>query len=142
MRAAIVRDKLEITKLIDEVAAESNGATAIFLGTVRSVNEGREVSAIEYSAYDEMAELEMRRILGEAAAKFGIKSAAVEHRIGELGIGDASIAVVVAHPHRAPALDALRYIIDETKARVPVWKLEHYVDGTREWVGAGSGAPR
>jgi molybdopterin synthase catalytic subunit len=142
MRAAIVRDKLDIAKLIDEVAADSNGATAVFLGTVRAVNEGRAVTAIEYSAYDEMAELEMTRILGEAADSFGIESAAVEHRIGELGIGDASIAVVVAHPHRAPALDALRYIIDETKARVPVWKLEHYVDGTREWVGAGSGEAR
>jgi len=142
MRAAIVNHEIEVTRLIEEVAAESNGATAVFLGTVRAVNEGRAVTAIEYSAYGEMAELEMMRILHEAAARFGIESAAVEHRIGELGIGDASIAVVVAHPHRAPALDALRYVIDETKARVPVWKLEHYVDGTREWVGAGSRAPR
>jgi molybdopterin synthase catalytic subunit len=62
----------------------------------------------------------------------------VEHRIGTLGLGDVSVAVVVAHPHRAPALDANRYVIEELKRRVPIWKLEHYADGSREWVGQGT----
>lgn len=136
MRASIVRQAIDIEKLTSEVASHSYGATAIFTGTVRSLNDGREVTGIEYSAYDEMAEREMSVILDEAAARFGIGSAVVEHRVGVLAVGDASIAVVVAHPHRGPALEALRYIVDETKRRAPVWKLEHYADGSREWVGA------
>jgi molybdopterin synthase catalytic subunit len=85
-----------------------------------------------------MAEKEMMRILDEAAARFGVDDLAIEHRTGELSIGEASIVVAAAHPHRAAALDVLRYIVDETKARAPIWKLEHYADGTREWVNAGA----
>ena len=142
IRAAVVREKIEIEKLTREAASPASGAVAIFLGTVRSQNEGRDVTGIEYSAYDEMAEREMMNILDEAAAKFSIHSGIVEHRVGELEVGDASIGIVVTHAHRGAALDALRYVIDETKARAPVWKLEHYVDGSREWVGAGTGKPQ
>ena len=100
------------------------------------------MNGIEYSAYEEMAEKEMRAILGEASAKFVIRGGVIEHRIGVLDVGEISIAVVVAHPHRHYAMDALRYIVDQTKARATIWKLEHYVDGTREWVNAGSGQPQ
>ena len=65
----------------------------------------------------------------------------VEHRLGTLGLGDVSIAIVAAHARRAPALDAMRFAIEQLKRRVPIWKLELYVDGTREWVGAGTGNP-
>jgi molybdopterin synthase catalytic subunit len=84
----------------------------------------------------------MRSILEEARERFSIADAAIEHRLGELRVGDASIGVAVVHPHRAPAMDALRYIVDETKKRAPIWKLEHYADGSREWVGAGTWRPR
>lgn len=138
MRSArIVRSPLDIAAISQSVASERNGAVAMFVGTVRSRNEGRAVTGIEYSAYEEMAEREMHRILDEAAKKFSVDDMAIEHRVGELRTGDASIAVAVAHPHRAAALDALRYIVDETKARAPIWKLEHYTDGKREWVNAG-----
>ena len=109
----------------------------MFVGTVRAENDGRPVTGIEYSAYREMAEREMTSILTEAEERFAISRAVIEHRVGELSVGDASIAVLVAHPHRGPALDALRYIVEETKARATIWKIEHYTDGTREWVGAG-----
>ena len=142
MRASLVREVIDATALANSIAAASNGATAIFLGTVRSSNEGRAVTGIEYSAYDEMATLEMKSILHEARERFSIADAAIEHRLGELRVGDASIGVAVVHPHRAPAMDALRYIVDETKKRAPIWKLEHYADGSREWVGAGTGRPR
>jgi molybdopterin synthase catalytic subunit len=142
MRATIVHNPIDIGSLTREAESDSCGATAVFLGTVRSTNEGRNVDGIEYSAYEEMAEKEMMAILGEAAAKFVIRQGIIEHRIGVLAVGDISIAVVVAHPHRHHALDALRYIIDETKARATIWKLEHYTDGSREWVGAGTGQPR
>jgi molybdopterin synthase catalytic subunit len=94
---------------------------------------------IEYSAYEEMAAKEMDRIVGEAAEKFGVQQIAVEHRLGELAIGEASIAIATAHPRRGPAIDAMRYAIEQLKARVPIWKLEHYADGSRNWVNAGTG---
>lgn len=141
MHAALVREAIDATALATSIAAETNGATAIFLGTVRSGNDGRAVTGIQYSAYDEMAKREMESILEEARERFGIADAAIEHRLGELRVGDASIGVAVVHPHRAPAMDALRYIVDETKRRAPIWKLEHYADGTREWVGAGTSKP-
>ena len=142
MRATIVRDAIDVGSLTREAASDSCGATAVFLGTVRSTNEGRIVNGIEYSAYEEMAEKEMQAILGEAAAKFVIRNGIIEHRIGTLDVGEISIAVVVAHPHRHFAMDALRYIVDQTKSRATIWKLEHYTDGSREWVNAGTGKPR
>ena len=136
-RAAVVEHAIDLQKLSQEVTSSECGATAMFVGTVRAENDGRPVTGIEYSAYREMAEREMTSILTEAEERFAISRAVIEHRIGELTVGDASIAVLVAHPHRGPALDALRYIVEETKARATIWKLEHYTDGTREWVGAG-----
>ena len=141
MRASLVTDPIDISSLASTVAKDVNGATAVFLGTVRSTNEGRAVTGIEYSAYEEMAEREMVSILAEAREKFGIADAIMEHRLGTLRIGEASIGVAVAHPHRGPAMEALRYIVDETKRRAPIWKLEHYADGSREWVNAGSAQP-
>ena len=141
MRASIVDHAIDVQALTRKASSETCGATAVFLGTVRSTNEGKPVTGIDYSAYREMAEREMLGILNEAAERFGIVEGIIEHRIGTLAIGDASIAVVLSHPHRGNAMDALRYVVDETKARATIWKLEHYTDGSREWVGAGSAPP-
>lgn len=141
MRASIVRRAIDIAELAKEAASESCGATAVFVGTVRSTNDGKEVTGIDYTAYEQMAEKEMLGILREAAARYEIVGGIIEHRIGSLEIGDASIAVVVSHPHRGNAMDALRYVVDETKSRATIWKLEHYTDGSREWVGAGTPPP-
>ena len=100
----------------------------------RHTNDDRSVTGIDYSAYTAMAESELEAILAEAQDRFGVTALVVEHRIGVLGLGDVSVAIAAAHPHRAPALDCTRFVIDEIKKRVPIWKLEHYVDGTREWV--------
>jgi molybdopterin synthase catalytic subunit len=134
MRSAIVSRVIDAPALLREVAAAGHGATSLFIGTVRDVNDGRAVSAIEYSAYEAMAEAELARITGEAAARFGTTSLVVEHRTGTLGLGDVSVGIAVAHAHRGPALDATRYVIEELKKRVPIWKREHYVDGALEWV--------
>lgn len=139
IRAALVRSTIDTARLIAEVSDAGNGAAALFLGTVRSHNDGRDVLMIEYSAYEPMAEKEMDAILNEAAQQFGVQHIVAEHRLGELKIGEASVAIAAAHPHRAPALDALRYSIEQLKLRVPIWKLEHYADGDRNWVSAGEG---
>jgi molybdopterin synthase catalytic subunit len=138
----ISRDVIDPQEIIALVANESCGATSLFLGTVRDQNDGRAVTGIDYSAYELMAERETRRIVEEAATTFGVERTCVVHRIGKLGLGDVSVAIAVAHARRGPAMDATRYIIEELKKRVPVWKREHYADGTRDWVGAsGQTAP-
>jgi Molybdopterin converting factor, large subunit len=139
IRSALVRRIIDVPDLIHEVADNANGATSLFVGTVRSSNDGKEVLMIEYSAYDEMAEKEMELIVGEAAERFGVRQIAVEHRLGELAIGEASVAIATAHPRRSPAIDSMRYVIEQLKQRVPIWKLEHYADGSRNWVNAGTG---
>jgi molybdopterin synthase catalytic subunit len=133
-RVWLVRAPIDVATVLAEVADHATGATTLFLGTVREVNDGRAVTGIDYSAYDAMAEREMRAIAGEAAARWAPARIAIVHRLGTLGLGEASVAIAVAHPRRAPAMDAQRYVIEELKRRVPIWKLEHYVDGTREWV--------
>jgi len=134
MRSAIVDRPIDPAALVTEVSSVSNGATLLFLGTVRETNDGRNVSGMDYTAYRAMAERELGDIVREASSRFGTADIAVEHRLGTLGLGEASVAIAVAHPHRGAAYDAARYVIEELKRRLPVWKLEHYVDGTREWV--------
>src|SRR4029078_11614574 len=130
----VVTRAIDPTAIVAEVQTAGIGAISLFLGTVRDVNDGGPVSGTDYSAYVSMAEEEMQQILAEAEERYGVKAIAVEHRIGPLTLGDVSIAIAAAHPHRAPALDATRFVIDEIKKRVPIWKLEHYTDGAREWV--------
>ena len=138
MYSAIVEGPIDIARMVERVSKSANGATVLFLGTVREVNDGRGVTGIEYTAYRSMAERELAAIVEEAAVLADSNDVAVEHRLGELAVGDCSVAVAVAHPHRARAFEAARYVIEELKERVPIWKREQYVDGTREWVRATS----
>ncbi|HEY3746565.1 MAG TPA: molybdenum cofactor biosynthesis protein MoaE [Gemmatimonadaceae bacterium] len=133
-RSAVVTCEIDPAALLAEIRSPDHGAISSFIGTVRELNDGRRVSAIEYSAYTAMAELELKRILDEAEQRFDLHSLIVEHRTGRLELGDVSVAVIVAHAHRAPALDCTRFVIEEIKKRLPIWKMEHYEDGTREWV--------
>jgi MoaE-MoaD fusion protein len=116
---------------------EGDGAVAVFLGTVRNVNAGRRVLFLEYEAYAGMAEREMERIAAEAVARFGVTKAAIVHRVGRVEIGEASVAIAVASPHRAQAMEACRFVIDTLKTSVPIWKREHF-EGGAVWIeGAG-----
>lgn len=141
MRTAIVEKPIDTSALHAEVSNGDQGAIASFLGIVRSINGGKRVTGIDYSAYGAMAQKEMDAIVEEASSKFATGAIVVEHRTGFLAVGEASVAIVVSHERRAPALDAVRYIIEELKVRVPIWKCEHYEDGSRDWVHAGTGAP-
>jgi molybdopterin synthase catalytic subunit len=134
MRTAIVDRVIDPAALADEVAHDRNGAAVLFLGTVRDSNDGRSVTGIEYSAYRSMAERELAAIVAEASVDFETPNIVVEHRVGTLEIGEVSVAIAVAHPHRGAAYDASRYVIEQIKRRVPIWKREHYADGTREWI--------
>jgi molybdopterin synthase catalytic subunit len=133
-RVAIVHRPIDTPALLAEISDSSCGAVTLFLGTVRDVNDGRAVAGMEYSAYEPMAVKEMERIAEEVKTRFDVHRFIVVHRIGELALGEASVAIVAAHAHRQAALDASRYAIEELKKRVPVWKREQYVDGSREWI--------
>lgn len=139
MHSAILDHPIDVSSIIERVGNTANGAVVLFLGNVREVNDGRDVTGIEYTAYRSMAERELASIVEEAAALGDTNDIAVEHRLGELSVGECSVAIAVGHPHRARAFEAARYVIEELKRRVPIWKREHYVDGTREWVSAASG---
>jgi len=117
------------------------GACATFEGRVRNVNEGRSVEALDYEAYGPLAQKEGDRILAEARAKFPILGAACVHRTGSLALGDIAVWVAVTAAHRAAAFEACRYIIDEAKARLPIWKKEHYAGGATEWVNCATRGP-
>jgi molybdopterin synthase catalytic subunit len=132
--ATLVRAPIDPVAVVQAVAAPANGAVLLFLGAVRPVNEGRDVTGIDYAAYEGMALRELQAIADDAAARFGTEDIRVVHRLGELGVEEVSVAVAVAHPHRDGAYAASRWVIEELKRRVPIWKREHYADGTREWV--------
>jgi molybdopterin synthase catalytic subunit len=132
--AAVVDGPIDPARLLGDVVSDDDGAALLFWGVVRNRNEGRAVSHLEYSAYAEMAERMMQRIGEEAIARFGVGDVRVVHRVGRLEVGEASVAIAVASPHRAEAYEASRYVIEELKRRVPLWKREGYVDGDSEWV--------
>lgn len=134
---------LEVAALIAEVSGTARGGTVVFLGTVRGSPQDGDVEGIEYSAYTEMAEAELSRIVREAADRWPEASVALRHRTGYVPLGEASVAIVVACPHRAQAYEASRYLIEETKKRVPIWKKERHASGGERWIEpAHAGDPR
>ena len=128
-----VRGPLELEQLIARVSAPDRGATASFLGTVRAGPDDGPVIHIEYSAYEEMLDEEFGRITADAVARWPGVAIAAQHRLGTVPLGEASIAIAVAAPHRAAALDACRFVIEEAKRRLPVWKREILADGSTAW---------
>jgi molybdopterin synthase catalytic subunit len=118
------------------------GACVTFEGRVRDQNGGRAVRALEYEAYGPLAESEGDRILAEALGRFQVTQAVCAHRTGSLALGDIAVWVAVTAGHRAAAFDACRFIIDEVKARVPIWKKEHYSDGSSEWINCATGTAK
>jgi molybdopterin synthase catalytic subunit len=121
-----------------ELVEGAAGACVTFEGWVRNHNDGEAVQALEYEAHAGLAQKEGAKILAEAKQRFPIHTAICEHRVGKLAIGDCAVWVGVSADHRGAAFDACRYIIDETKARVPIWKKEHYASGETGWVNCAT----
>jgi len=124
---------IELAPLVREVQSGERGGIACFLGAVRNHHGGRAVVRLEYAAYQPMVEAECARIVAETEARWPV-SIALRHRVGQLEIGEAAVAIAVAGAHRDEAFVACRHVIEELKRRVPIWKRETYVDGTQEWV--------
>jgi len=140
-RSELADHVIDVAAIMAEVSAAGNGAVATFVGTVRNTSDGRPVTGISYSAYTGMAVREMDAIIREAVAiSSGVEVVAV-HRVGELLVGEVCVAIAAGHAHRGPAFDACRYVIEEIKKRVPIWKRERFTDGSTEWVNACPPAP-
>jgi molybdopterin synthase catalytic subunit len=131
----VTSDPIDTAALLARVAHPAAGGVALFVGTTRNENDGRRVARLEYEAYDAMAASEMAAIGAEIERRWPVLGVAMAHRVGVVPIGEASVAVAVAAPHREEAFAACRYGIDTLKAQVPIWKKEHYADGSR-WIGA------
>ena len=143
-------EDLDVSSAHQRVAHESCGAIVVFTGTTRATNRGQDVAQLDYEAFEAMAGPEMRRIFDECVERFGPPSAGAEqepdarrlrllvfHRTGTVGVGEPSVVVAAASPHRDSAFQAARFLIDELKARVPLWKKEVYGDG-HHWIGERS----
>jgi molybdopterin synthase catalytic subunit len=133
-RFLIADSPVDIAALREALLRPGAGGFCAFEGWVRQTNDGRPVSGIEYEAFAPLATSEGQAILDEALARFDITATLAMHRTGYLLVGDIAVWIGVSAPHRDATFKACRYIIDEIKARVPVWKREHYVDGCAEWV--------
>jgi molybdopterin synthase catalytic subunit len=129
-------DPIDTAALERAVKTDAHGAVVTFLGTTRETSPGdpRPVAALEYEAYEALAVAEMQRIADETRERFGPLGIAMVHRTGRVALGEPSVAVVVAAPHRGAAFDACRYAIDALKSRVAVWKREVYRDGGAAWI--------
>ena len=144
MRFRFAQAAIDTATARRELEDAGAGACVAFEGWVRNFNDGREVTRLEYEAFAALAVREGERIAAEALARFPVKRVLCLHRIGSLAVGDLAVWVGVSSAHRAEAFDACRYVIDEVKHRVPIWKKEHYRDGDSGWVNCEhcAAAPR
>lgn len=126
--------RIDVAALLAAAAHPSCGAVNLFLGTTRDHHDGRQVVRLEYEAYEKMALDMLARLEAAARERFGLAHCAIVHRLGEVPVTEASVAVVASAPHRAAAFDATRWVMDELKRRAPIWKKEHFADGDPAWV--------
>ncbi|RKY70181.1 MAG: molybdenum cofactor biosynthesis protein MoaE [Candidatus Latescibacterota bacterium] len=133
----IVESEIVLPPILKAVEDEKAGCVVTFIGCVRDQTGGKRVLALEYEAYNEMAERKMAEIGAEIAQKWRLDKVAIVHRTGHLKIGETSVVIAVAAPHRAEAFDACRYAIDRIKEIVPIWKKEIYED-EEKWAGGGA----
>ncbi len=134
MKFTVSNTAIDVAAARKAVADSSCGALVVFEGWIRDHNEGRAVERLEYEVYRPLAEKEGTKIIAEACNRYAISQAMCIHREGLLELSDIAVIVCVSSAHRGAAFDACRYIIDEVKSRLPIWKKEHYASGIAEWV--------
>ena len=129
----VVEKPILPAEVLSKVGGDDDGSVLLFLGNVRNHNDGRDVSGIHYEGYREMALRVLREIAEEAGERWGIRRIALVHRLGDLVVGDTSVALALSSGHRRESFEASRHIMEELKKRLPVWKHERYADGSTEW---------
>ena len=131
VRVAVKAEPIDAGRLLDEVRRSDSGATVLFLGTARDHSPGHEgVTHLDYEVYGEMVEAKIRQVVDEAIGRWPVLAAVVEHRSGVVRVGEVSVAVAVATAHRVDAFEAGQFVIDELKAKAPIWKKEHWEGGS------------
>jgi len=134
MKLVITRKEIiDMSEFLGSGSSNSDGSDLVFIGKVRDKSRGKKVTHIDYEIYPEMALREMNKIADEASANHELSRIIIIHRYGSVTLGEASILILVSSPHRDASYQASRYIIDEIKKRVPIWKKEFYDDGS-EWI--------
>ena len=131
---SIVAETINVQTILESIEDPSAGGVAMFIGTTRNSSGGKEVLSLEYEAYQPMALKLLGEIAASAAARWAVKKISIVHRVGRIGVGEASIVIGVSSAHRNEAFEACRFLIDTIKKSVPIWKKELYTDGD-SWVG-------
>ena len=132
---SITLNPIQPLSVLSELSSPQSGGIDMFLGTTRNHSKGREVVLLEYEAYEPMAIKVMEEIEQKARAKWPLEKVIMIHRIGRVPVEEASVAIGVSAAHRAEAFEACRYLIDTLKSEAPIWKREHFADGSSEWSG-------
>jgi molybdopterin synthase catalytic subunit len=138
----LVRRPIEAEQLRAAVAAPEAGANVVFLGTARGVTGGVVTRSLEYEAHEPLAAEALGRLCAAAVERFGLTACAVEHRLGRIAVGEASVGIATSAPHRAAAFAAAEWLMERIKQEVPIWKCEERPDGTRAWIHPGGPAER
>lgn len=142
MYCAITHEPIDLGALLTRVRQDSDGAVILFVGVVRNNDAGRPVTGLRYEAYEAMAKGKLEQICREVVEKLEVGEVAVVHRVGDLAVGEASVGIAVASPHRGVAYRASRQIIERLKREVPIWKREKYADGDERWLEGFQPKPR
>jgi molybdopterin synthase catalytic subunit len=130
----LTNEAIDVAKLLSDVGSTQAGAVLLFLGTTREFTHGKQTTTLDYEAYNEMAEKKLAQLEATARKRWQLVDCGITHRLGNVPLGDASVAIAVSSSHRRTAFEAGRWLIDTLKAEVPIWKCEHWADGTSEWV--------
>ena len=125
---------LDVAEVVDALDDDSSGGLSLFIGRVRDQDHGLGVRGLEYSAHPTALEV-LRRVCADVAEQHDVHAVAAVHRVGPLAIGDIAVIVATTAAHRGTAFDASRALIDTLKGEVPIWKHQHFADGSEEWVG-------
>lgn len=137
----LTRDPIDPQRVLDAVADHRAGAAILFLGITRQFTGGRETDSLHYDCYAEMAEAKLQELERRACERWPLTGCCIVHRLGDLQLGEASVAIAVSSPHRGEAFEAGQWLIDTLKEVVPIWKRENWADGEQEWVHPGLGKP-
>lgn len=133
----LTNDEIDTNVVLASVQDHAAGAAVLFVGTTREFTKGRQTTSLEYECYPEMAEKKLKELLDQAHQQWPIVKSSIVHRLGHLGLGEASIAVAISTAHRRDAFESAQWIMDRLKEVVPIWKKENWADGTTEWVHPG-----
>jgi molybdopterin synthase catalytic subunit len=129
----LTKERIDVSTILDSVQSPAAGAVVLFLGTTREITGDRRTRALDYECYPEMAERKLTELETEARARWPILHCTIVHRVGRVSVGEASVAVAVSSAHRQAAFEGGQWLIDTLKEVVPIWKCEHWADGTSEW---------